>query len=143
MTPGVDVLERTRSAVVNVLMAAGIGIAVSGWLIRWRDQWALSRVPVGVGRALIGALMALAVASYVVRRWASGADPSRFYRGHVSAAILAAMAVPLGLAYGWYVRPRLDAVGPFWVVALTLGFLAFPRPRERDDVDSGADKTLP
>ena len=43
--------------------------------------------------------------------------------------------MPLGLAYGWLVRPRLDAVGPFWVAALTLGFLALPRARQFEDLD--------
>ncbi len=128
-------LERTRSAVLNVLIVAGTGIAISGWVLRWRDRWALSRVPEGVGRVMLAGLFVLAVASYVVRRSVSGRgmlrDParrlSRFYRGHVASAGLAALAVPLGLAYGWLVRPRLDAVGPFWVAALAFGFLALPR----------------
>lgn len=136
-----DCLERTRSAVLNVLIVAGTGIAVSGGLLRWRDRWALSRVPDGVGKGILAALMAVAVASYVVRRTVSGrsASATRFYRGHVIAAGLATLAVPLGLAYGWFVRPRLDAVGPFWVVALALGFLAFPRARQLEDLDLDLD----
>jgi hypothetical protein len=51
----------------------------------------------------------------------------------VLAASLAALAVPLGLLSGWIDRPRLDVVGPFWVVALALGFLALPRAHELED----------
>ena len=87
--------------------------------------------------------MLTAVSSYVVRRLVSGRGArwdrarraSRFYLGHVLAAALAALGVPLGLAYGWLVRPRLDAVGAFWIAALTLGFLALPRAHELDDFD--------
>lgn len=136
-------LERTRGAVVNVLMATGTGIAVSGWLLRWHDRLAVFRAPDSVGRGLMAALVALALASYTVRRVRGGReslrDPasreSRFYRGHVQAAALAALAVPLGLAYGWLVRPRLDAVAPFWVAALALGLLALPRASELEGFD--------
>jgi hypothetical protein len=38
--------------------------------------------------------------------------------------------------YGWIVRPRLDAVAPFWVAALALGFLALPRAAELDGFDA-------
>jgi hypothetical protein len=41
----------------------------------------------------------------------------------------------LGLAYGWFVRPQLDAVGPFWAAALGLGFLALPRAASLNDFD--------
>lgn len=136
-------LERTRAAVANVLLAVGMGIAVSGLLLRWHDRRALFRAHESVGQGLMAALLGLAVASYAVRRAAGGRglsrDParraSRFYRGHVLAASLAALAVPLGLAYGWLVRPRLDAVAPFWVAALALGFLALPRAYELEGFD--------
>jgi hypothetical protein len=128
-------LERTRSAVLNVLVAAGIGIAASGFLLRWRDRWATTRAPEGARRAMMLGLFGLALASFLRRRlggvFPAPADPAqretRFFRRHVSSAILAALAVPLGLAYGWWIRPRLDAVAPFWIVALALGFLALPR----------------
>lgn len=145
-SPAAECLERTRSAVLNVLIAAGTGIAISGWLLRWRDRWALSRVPVGVGRGLLAGLFVLAVGSYAVRRAVSGVGnargdaagrAARVYRGHVASAALAALAVPLGLAYGWLVRPRLDAVAPFWVAALALGFLALPRAHVLEGIDPG------
>lgn len=136
-------LERTRSAVLNVMVAAGAGIAVSGLLLRWRDGWAVDRAPEWIRRGLLGGLAALAVGSYLVRRRVARRealrDPagraSRFFRAHVLSAALAALAVPLGLAYGWYVRPRLDAVAPFWVVALALGLLALPRAHELEGLD--------
>ena len=53
-----------------------------------------------------------------------------FFRSHVAGAAIAALGVPLGLAYGWWVNPRLEGVIPFWVIPLTLGFLAIPRRLE-------------
>ena len=150
-TTAADCLDRTRSAVLNVLIVAGMGIAASGWLLRWRDRWALSRLPNSVGQGMLAGLLVLAVSSYVVRRAVSGRSAlrdkaSRFYLGHVVAAVLASLAVPLGLAYGWFVRPRLDVVGPFWVVALTLGFLALPRAHILEGLDpdgTGSSKMDP
>ena len=142
--PDADWLEKTRSTVLNLVVAAGFGIAVSGGLLRWRDRWAVSRAPASVGSGLTVALIALGVSSYLVRRTISGRgalrDPEtrgvRLFRGHVASAALAVLAVPLGLAYGWFVRPRLDAVAPFWVVALALGLLALPRSRDLQDLDA-------
>jgi hypothetical protein len=142
-----DCLERTRTAVLNVLVAAGTAIAISGWVLRWRDRWMVERAPAAVGQALLSGLAAVAVLSYATRRALAGRgalrDPeartARFWRGHVLSAGVAALAVPLGLAYGWFVRPRLDAVGPFWLAALALGALAFPRAAELE----GFDRPMP
>jgi len=139
-----DWLDKTRSTVLNLVVAAGFGIAFSGGLLRWRDRWAVSRAPASVGYGLTVTLIALGISSYLVRRTLSGRgalrDPetrgARLFRGHVASAALAVLAVPLGLAYGWFVRPRLDAVAPFWVVALALGLLAFPRSRDLQDFDA-------
>jgi hypothetical protein len=139
-------LERTRSAVLNVLVAVGTSIAASGFLLRWHDRWAVLRGPDRLGRGLIVALVGVVVASYLTRRVVADRsalrDPSRrlrrFHRGHVLSAIVAACAVPLGLAYGWFIKPRLDAVVPFWVAALALGFLALPRAAELEGLDPPA-----
>ena len=136
-------LERTRSAVLNVLIAVGLGIAVSGVVLRYRDHSALFRAPDSLRRGMLGGLLALVVASYLGRRIlgrrSALRDPagraSRFFRAHVIAASVGALAIPLGLAYGWMVRPRLDGVAPFWVAALALGFLALPRASELEDLD--------
>ena len=45
------------------------------------------------------------------------------------------MAIPLGLIYGWFVRPTLDAVAPFWIAGLAIGFLSLPRAAELDDFE--------
>jgi hypothetical protein len=136
-------LERTRSAVVNVLVAAGTGIAISGLLLRWRDRWAVDLAPASTSRAFTAGLVALMALSYATRRAVAGRgalrDPlrraGRFYLGHVLSAALAALAVPLGLAHGWLVRPRIDAVAPYWFAALALGSLAFPRAAALEGFD--------
>ncbi len=88
-------------------------------------------------------LFVLAVVSYLVRlparRRTEGADPGRhqavFFWSHVLSASIAALAAPLGIVYGWWIDPRLAAVIPFWVVPLSLGFLAIPRARELGDLE--------
>ena len=142
-TPGSSSwLNRTRSGVLNVLVASGVGIAASGLLLRWRDGWAVSSATVAQRRLLLGGLFVLTVMSYVTRRVlvvrSRLGEPvgraHRLYWAHIIAALIAALAVPLGLAYGWFVRPRLDAVAPFWVAALALGFLALPRSIDFEDL---------
>jgi Na+/H+-dicarboxylate symporter len=136
-------LERTRSVVLNVLIAAGVGIAVSSFLLRGREHGTLWRTPEPARRGLLAGLIGLVVTSYAVRRIGAGRealhDPTRraewFYRAHVAAACAAALAVPLGLAYGWLFDPRLGAVGPFWVVTLGMGSLALPRSHELEGFD--------
>jgi hypothetical protein len=136
-------LERTRSAVLNVLVAVGVGIAASGLLLRWRARAMPPEAPDLVRQGLMIGLLAVTVASYVLRRVLAGRpalrDPAgrcaKFYRGHVIAAAVGGLAIPLGLLYGWLVRPRLDAVAPFWVAALALGFLALPRAYELEEFD--------
>ncbi len=137
-------IERTRRAVLNVFMAVGAGIAASGLLLRWRDRSALSRASDGFRQALLGGLLVLVVTSYLCGRIGASRsslrDPARraarFFRAHVLAATVGALAIPLGLLFGWTVRPRLDAVAPFWVAALALEFLALPRSHELTEFDS-------
>ena len=139
-------LVRTRSAVLNVLVGDGLMIAVSGWLLRRRAEDAIVRPDRGLHDALLLSLVAVAVASYVMRRrWTGRPSPAasdrrdaRFFWSHVGAAGLAALGIPLGLAYGWWVDPRLEGVIPFWVVPMALGFLALPRRGELEELDTSA-----
>jgi hypothetical protein len=137
-------LERTRSAVLNVLVIVGGGIAASGWVLGRHDPdaalpWGLT----ATRRASTIALVALIALSYLILRIGSGRqalrDPSRrasrFFRSRVVAAGVAALAIPLGFAHGWFVDPRLESLAPYWVAALGLGFLALPRGPELDDFD--------
>src|SRR5207249_10900015 len=92
---------------------------------------------------LMLALIGLAIVSYVLRRVlvrrAARFDPGRrrsaFYRAHVLPAAIAALAAPLGIVHGWFVDARLEAVIPFWVVPLALGFLFVPHSHELDEFD--------
>ena len=135
-------LERTRKAVLNILMAVGGGIAVSGLLLRWRDRSALSRASDGFRLAMLCGLFVVVIASYLCSRIGASRSSlrnpesraARFFRAHVLAALVGALAIPLGLVFGWTIRPRLDAVAPFWVAALALGFLALPRAHELDGI---------
>jgi hypothetical protein len=136
-------LERTRSAVLNVLVGVGAAIALGGWLLRGRAEAGRPVPPRGLHEVLMIALVALAASSYALRRLlarrAARLDPGRrepaFFRAHVLPAAIAALAAPLGIAYGWWVAPRLEAVIPFWVVPLALGFLAIPRAHEVDELE--------
>jgi hypothetical protein len=136
-------LERTRSHVLNVLVVVGLSIAVSGWLLRGRAQDWQPRPAKTLSDSLYVALIALAATSYIARRIiaarATRADAGfrdqLFYWSHVGPALIAAVAVPLGFAYGWLVTPRLDAVIPFWAVPFALGCLSFPRQSELTDLE--------
>jgi hypothetical protein len=137
-------LVRTRSAVLNVLVVDGCGIAVSG-LVLGRHLWGIGPWDPDAARhwAHLG-LIGLTVVSFLLRRTlgsrAALHDPSlrapRFYWAHVMAAVVGTLALPLGFAYGWLIRPVPQEIVPFWVVALTLGVLSFPREDEITGFDS-------
>ncbi|CAN5812923.1 hypothetical protein BH23PLA1_BH23PLA1_31860 [soil metagenome] len=136
-------LERTRSAVLNVLVVIGIGIALSGWLLSRRD-FGLALWPADVARnrallSLIGILVASSVTRQLLSSRMALQNPfrraRRFYWAHVLGAVIGALAVPLGFAYGWAIRPRLDGVGPFWAVALAMGVLSLPRAHALEGFD--------
>ncbi len=137
-------LERTRSGVLNVLVIVGAGIAASGWILGHHDpDVALPWGTIQTRRATLGTLVAVIALSFAILRVGSGREAlrnptrraARFYRSRVAAASVAAMAVALGFAHGWFVDPRLESLAPFWVAALGLGFLALPRGHELDDFD--------
>jgi peptidoglycan/LPS O-acetylase OafA/YrhL len=139
-----DGLTRTRKAVLNVLVGVGFMIAVSGWLIRRRAGEVIAPPARGLHDGLLFALVAVAVASYLVRRGSrrvASLPPDRrqsvFYRTHAGSAAIAALGVPLGLAYGWFVDPSLEGVAPFWVVPMALGLLAIPRRGELEPPGGG------
>lgn len=125
-------IDRARSAVLNVLVAAAAGIAASGWLLRSRE---IAEAPPGgtvpAHRLAMTLLVGLVAIGYATIRIGSGrADEGRF---RVAAAIVGAMAIPLGLAHGWFVDPALRSIAPFWVAALGIGALAFPRGGRMSD----------
>jgi hypothetical protein len=134
-------LERTRSHILNVLVAVAVSIAISGWLLAKRALTWQPRPAKTLSDSFYGILIALAVASYVskrliaarLRRDAPDRRDRAFYWSHVGPALIASLAIPAGFAYGWLVAPRVDAVIPFWAVPLALGFLYFPRKSELDD----------
>jgi hypothetical protein len=136
-----DCLNRTKAAVLNVLVAVGFMIALSGWLLRSRVAHAPAVPPRPLQQAMLLALFVTAAASYILRRVLSArigvslaaGRTAGFYWAHVIPAIIAALAAPLGLAYGFLIDPTLQGVIPFWVAALALGSLALPRRYECDD----------
>lgn len=140
----VDWLARTRSAVLNVLVFVGAGIAVSGWGLRRRQPgqrapWGWD-VPLTHSDAMI-VLVGLIALAYAILRVGSSRTflrgPTtrglRFFWSRVAAAMVAAAAIPLGFVAGWTNDPRLEVLAPFWIAALGLGFLALPRGFELDD----------
>jgi peptidoglycan/LPS O-acetylase OafA/YrhL len=135
-------LSRTRASVLNLLVGVGLMIAVSGWLLRRHAEHGVIKPARGWHDGLLFGLIGVAVCSYLVRRRRPrGSDAeggsrrlTRFFWTLVGSAAIAAVGVPLGLVYGWFVDPRLEGVIVFWVVPLALGFLALPRRGELDDL---------
>jgi hypothetical protein len=39
------------------------------------------------------------------------------------------------MIHGWLISPRLEAILPYWLVALVTGILAYPRGRELEGFD--------
>jgi hypothetical protein len=136
--PGQACLERTRTAVLNVLIAVGLFIALSGGLLRYRTEALGPAASRTLHQELMAGLIVVSITSYATRRILSqrsvhgqGASrESRFYWSHVLPAIIAGLAAPLGLIYGWWVDRSVQSVVPFWAVALALGSLALPRAHE-------------
>jgi hypothetical protein len=136
-----ECLKKTRSGVLNVLVGVGMVVALSGMLLRGRVE---DGVPNGFSHTMYGGLILIFATSTIARRslgrrsWLR--DPSsrgaRFFRGHVLAAAIGALAAPLGLVFGWLASPRLEAILPFWITALVLGILAYPRGYELDGFDA-------
>ena len=131
-------LERTTSAVLNVLVVDGCGIAVSG-LVLGRRGWGFTPWdPDAARRWAYLSLIGLVFLSCAVRRFlgarAARRDPSRrvarFYWAHVLGAVAGIPAIPMGFAYGWLIRPLPGEIIPFWVVALALALLSIPRAAE-------------
>ena len=91
-------LSRTRSAVLNVLIAVGLTIAISGWLLRGREPLPAGLVERQAHQVLTLSLVVLGVLSFLLRRIIGGrrglSDPSgrasRFFWSHVLAAIVGA-----------------------------------------------------
>jgi hypothetical protein len=139
-----DCLKRTRSAVLNVLVGIGIVIALSGMLLRARAEGALQPVPDRSNEVMFLGLILIFVTSIVTRRSLGRRsrlrDPlrrnKRFFLGHVLAAAVGAMAALLGLVHGWLISPRLESILSFWITALVLGILAFPRAQELEGFDA-------
>ena len=115
-------------------------IRVSAWVSILEDGKALGRRRNGL---LLVALLAVFVVSTALRRWLGlrerlrepSSRGTRFYWAHILPALVGALAALMGLAQGWLVSPRLAAVLPFWVTALLLGVLAYPRGRELEGFD--------
>lgn len=119
------------------MLAAAVGIAVSGVILRFRDDpaFAFSR---GRTRQLAQLLLfVLAMTSVWLRvripirgEESSSSKANRFVAIRTASAISAALAVPLGLAYSWAVEPDLAAVAPFWAVAIGFSLFAIPRSHQ-------------
>jgi hypothetical protein len=136
-----DCLERTRSAVLNLLVLTGLAMAIGGWILARRDRGALFVPPTVARYVFYVTLLGLVVTSETMRRIlgsrAALNDPKtraeRFLRAHLTAAAIGALAMPLGFAFGYAIEPQIKAVVPFWVTAMLLGFLALPRSEELMD----------
>jgi hypothetical protein len=143
---------------LNVLIADGLMIALSGGLLRYRSGALGPSGARALHRELMAGLFVIAVISYAARRilvrrartassrtvhGQEAAREARFYWSHVWPAIIAALAAPVGLVYGWWVDRSIQSIAPFWVVALALGSLALPRTSELEGFDSTESRSGP
>jgi hypothetical protein len=139
-----DCLRRTRSAVLNVLIGVALVVACSGLILRSRPEGAWPGVAGKLNQSMLAALFVLFAVSTLFRRSlcrrARLHDPRsrwpRFYWGHVIPALVGAVAAPLGLLHGWLVSPRVETIAPFWLTALLVGILAYPRGYELEGFDA-------
>ena len=129
---------------LNVLVAVGLTIAVSGWLLRGRPPDVAGQAGRDVHQALTFGWLGLGVSEFPaeanhgpahcaerpIRAASRGSSGLTFSRRSTAALI-----APLGLLYGWLSDPRLEAIIPFWVVPMALGLLALPRASELDGFD--------
>lgn len=122
-----EALRRARSAVANVLIAAAAGILGSGIVLRPMERGVAWREADRVRPWAFGGLVALALASRATSRGLARTAANRGSTAPVAAAAIGGLAVPLGFAYGYAIDPRLEAVAPFWVAAMALGAMAWPR----------------
>jgi hypothetical protein len=137
-----DCLKKTRSAVLNLLVGVGAVVALTGALLRGRAADIARPPPDSRSQVMFLGLFVIFVVSTISRRVlgrrARLRDPflrgPRFFWGHVIPAAIGALAAPLGLLHGWLVSPRIEIILPFWITALVLGILAYPRGRELDDL---------
>jgi hypothetical protein len=136
-------IDRTKSAVLNVMVAEGAAIAVSGWGLGRLDHGAVLGNQVLAWRLMMALLFLILLFSRVLLRVGAGRaalrNPrrrsARFLLAHVGSAMIGALAVPLGVVYGWAIEPTLSGIAPFWVVALGVGFLSLPRAVELEGFD--------
>jgi len=137
--------KRTRGAVLNVLILTSVGIALSGIVLARRPVPAPTEATREIARQTFGGLIGVVLLSYVYRRMFGSASRlqekgrlERFRRARIASALIAGAAVPLGFAHGYYVRPTLDGVAPFWVAALALGVLAVPKNADLAEADGSS-----
>ena len=136
-----ECLKKTRSGVLNVLVGVGVVVAISGMAAAGPRGGRRARSFTNfmyLGLIMIFAASTIARRSMGRRSWLR--DPSsrgaRFFRAHLVAAVIGALAAPLGFVFGWLASPRLEAILPFWLTALVLGILAYPRSQELDGFDA-------
>ncbi len=118
-------LARTRSAVLNVLVVAGLGIAASGWILGRHDPEAPPWGPDRTHRAGMAALLVLAAFAYMMLRVGSGRDAlrdpsrraSRFFKARVGAAGVAARASPPSGSPPWASGSWPSRAGRSWTTS--------------------------
>ena len=130
----IECLHWARERVVNVLVAASLGIAISGVILRNTATGALPIRADRAGQLAQLLLFGLVIASIRLRgrlpnrgEESSSSKAKRFVSFRTASAVAAGLAVPLGLVYCWAIDPDLWTIAPFWAVAIGFGLLAIPR----------------
>lgn len=126
--------RRTRDAVLNAIVGVAVVIALSGIVLARKPVPIPSRETREFARETYAALVGIVLLGYAYRRTYGSAttlrEPgglARFRKARLVAIGFATAAAGLGFAHGFYVRPTLNGVAPFWIAALALAALALPK----------------
>ncbi|MDG3003152.1 hypothetical protein [Paludisphaera mucosa] len=128
---------------LNVLVLDGLSILGSALAMRRWGGITFDVDPLMMKKVLFGSLFAVFVVAMFVLRRTGGRerleDPqtrgARFFGSRVAAVAIGWAAFPLGLAHGLLFDPNLQAVAPFWLAAMVLGKLAYPRADDLEGFD--------
>lgn len=142
---GDSATDRLRSMVLNGGIAVAGGMALSGFLLRDREPLASAYSAQSLKFSFHAALIGLVLASLFLKRTLANPRtlarldrPLERYQARLRVLLtLGFLAMALGLPYGLLVDPTWTGITPFWIVALGLTAICWPRRGDLLELESG------